>query len=55
MSLWGPGTECYGLKMKCLPQVHVLKTVSPVGGTILEGDEVGKWDLAEGSGSPGTH
>jgi hypothetical protein len=39
--------DCYCLNIKCLPQVRVLNTWSPTGGTILRGNgDFRKWDLA---------
>jgi hypothetical protein len=41
--------QCYGLKMKCRPQAHVLKGWSPAGGAILgNGGNFRRCDLTGG-------
>jgi hypothetical protein len=46
--------ECYGLNMRCPPQVHVLNAWSPAGGAILEGSgNFRRGCLAKGSRSLG--
>jgi hypothetical protein len=56
VSLWESEAECYGLSMKCLPQVYVLNMWSLAIDAVLGGSEnFTRWSLAGGSRSLGAY